>query len=101
MGASEAAGNGTGGSIEARTSVPDLEGRIVVERGWLVLSLALFEAVLSTLFFEVLVVAMHLGKVLVFKATDGVLKEVVDRDDGLLVGQMRQVQNEGIVITHG
>jgi hypothetical protein len=80
--------------------VRDLEGRIVVERGWLMLSLALFAAVLSALLFEVLVVAMHLSKVLVFKATDGVLKEVVDRDDGL-VGEFRQVQNDGIVITHG
>jgi hypothetical protein len=86
--------------IEARTSVRDLEGRVVVERGWLVLSLALFEAVLLAFLFEVLVVAMHLSKVLVFKATDGVLKEVVDRDDGL-IGQIRQVQNDGIVIIHG
>ena len=58
------------------------------------------ETVPAALLLSVLVVAMHLSKVLVFKSIKNVLEEAVESDDGL-VGEFRQVQDEGVVISHG
>ncbi len=54
---------------------------------------------LETALPDLLVVAMHLGEVLVLEPIDEVLEEVVDGDDGL-IGELRQVQDEGLIIRH-
>lgn len=52
-----------------------------------------------TRFIEIVEVAMQLSEVLIFKLRDGIEQEVVDRSDGL-IGQFRQVQDEGVAMTH-